>query len=64
MEISKQHFVSVQLTHEETLAVLEQYVKQKLYLEQGIAISNYKREDYDQGCKDRGAFFLYLREEC
>jgi hypothetical protein len=64
MEISKQHFVSVQLTHEETLAVLENYVKQKVFLEQRIALSSYKLEDYDPDCKGKGAFFMYLREEC
>ena len=64
MQISKQHFVSVQLTHEETLAVLEQYVKQKVFIEQGIALSSYKLEDYDPYCNGKGAFFMYLREEC
>jgi hypothetical protein len=62
MEISKQQFVSVQLTYEETLAALESYVRHKVWGENGLSLQDFKVEDYDPDCKGKGAFFLFLKE--
>ena len=68
MEVSKQQYVSVQLTYEETRDALEQYVRLKIWSEQGQEpLINYKVEDYDPHTShtggEKGAFFLFLREE-
>lgn len=70
MEVSKQQYVSVQLSYEETREALEQYVRYNIrYLPTGDLIG-YKVEDYDPDCSrssavknDNGAFFLFLKEE-
>lgn len=70
MEVSKQQFVSVQLSYEETRDALEQYVRHKIWSEQGQEpLVGYKVEDYDPDCsrgkdkREQGAFFLFLKEE-
>lgn len=68
MEVTKQRFVSVQLTYEETRTILENYVRDHM-LHNGQPLGTYKLEDYDPDCsrgKDKnnnGAFFLFLKEE-
>lgn len=67
MVVSKQHFVSVQLSYEETRTILEDYVRKNIrYLPTGD-LGAYKVEDYDPDCSrsggEKGAFFLFLKEE-
>ena len=67
MEVSKQQYVSVQLSYEETREALEQYVRYNIrHLPTGDLIG-YKVEDYDPDTSrtggEKGAFFLFLREE-
>jgi len=68
MEVSKQQFISVQLTYKETLDALEQYVRHKIWSEKGEQpLVGYKVEDYDPDTSrsggEKGAFFLFLREQ-
>jgi hypothetical protein len=68
MEVSKQQYISVQLTYEETRDALEQYVRHKIWNEKGEQpLVGYKVEDYDPDTSrsggEKGAFFLFLREE-
>ena len=69
MEVSKQQFVSVQLTYEETREALEEYIRHKMWDDKIGILDRYKVEDYDPDCsrgKDKnnnGAFFLFLKEE-
>ena len=63
MEVSKQQFVSVQLSYEETREALEQYVRYNIrYLPTGDLIG-YKVKDYDPDTSrtggEKGAFFLF-----
>lgn len=67
MVVSKQHFVSVQLSYEETRQALELYVRNNIrYLPTGD-LGAYKVEDYDPDTSrtggEKGAFFLFLKEE-
>ena len=69
MEVSKQQYISVQLSYEETRQALELYVRNNIrYLPTGD-LGAYKVEDYDPDCsrgKDKnnnGAFFLFLKED-
>lgn len=69
MEISKQRFVSVQLSYDETREALEWYVRRKITHFPGGDLDEYKVEDYDPDCSrgkdksEKGAFFLFLKEE-
>jgi len=70
MEISKQEYVSVQLSYEETREALEQYVRSKLFLEKNLPLVSYDLEDYDPDCSRSskvpstdGAYFLFLRDK-
>ena len=70
MEISKQQYVSVQLSYGETKDALEQYVRSKLFLEKNLPLVSYDVEDYDPDCSrsskvtnNDGAFFLFIRDE-
>ena len=67
MEVSKQHYISVQLSYEETREALEDYVRKNIrYLPTGD-LGAYKVEDYDPHTSrtggEKGAFFLFLKEE-
>jgi len=67
MVVSKQQFVSVQLSYEETRQALELYVRNNIrYLPTGD-LGAYKVEDYDPDTSrsggEKGAFFLFLKEE-
>lgn len=68
MEVSKQQYISVQLSYEETREALEQYVRFKIWSEKGEQrLVGYRVEDYDPHCGrtggEKGAFFLFLREQ-
>jgi hypothetical protein len=54
--------VSVELTAEETVRVLEEYVRVKQTL-QGLDMPKYKLDDIDITLnKDRGAYLFFVRE--
>jgi len=64
MEIGKQQYVTVQLGYEETLEVLERYVRHKVWVDHGVVLEGFKVEDYDPDCKGKGAFLMFLKDEC